>query len=74
MTREKGWHHPTVSWLSKPVPSVTVYAGGLWPMMRRVSVSGATRAPRCRGWHEVLVYFAKSHVATAHPFLAEPLT
>eukprot|EP00966_Prymnesium_polylepis_P303655 7014436-Prymnesium_polylepis.1 len=19
MTREKGWHHPTVSWLSKPV-------------------------------------------------------
>eukprot|EP00966_Prymnesium_polylepis_P300439 6943146-Prymnesium_polylepis.1 len=24
-------------------------------MMRRVAVSGATRAPRCRGWHEVRV-------------------
>eukprot|EP00966_Prymnesium_polylepis_P325995 7381927-Prymnesium_polylepis.3 len=27
-----------------------------------------------RGGHVVLVYFAKSHVAAAHPFLAEPLT
>eukprot|EP00966_Prymnesium_polylepis_P193452 4484038-Prymnesium_polylepis.1 len=25
------------------------------PMMRRVAVTGATRALRCRGWHEVHV-------------------
>eukprot|EP00966_Prymnesium_polylepis_P057662 1335385-Prymnesium_polylepis.1 len=25
-------------------------------MMRRVAVSGATRTPRCRGWHEVRLY------------------
>eukprot|EP00966_Prymnesium_polylepis_P264635 6113315-Prymnesium_polylepis.1 len=24
----------------------------LWPMMRPEAVSGATRALRCRGWHE----------------------
>ena len=30
---------------------------GLWPMMRRVAVTGATRALRCRDWHEVRGYF-----------------
>eukprot|EP00966_Prymnesium_polylepis_P258528 5971689-Prymnesium_polylepis.1 len=37
--------------------SLRTTAYGLWPMMRRVAVSGATRAPRCRGsgWHEVRV-------------------
>eukprot|EP00966_Prymnesium_polylepis_P310964 7184523-Prymnesium_polylepis.1 len=28
---------------------------GLWPMMRREAVTGATRTLRCRGWHEVCV-------------------
>eukprot|EP00966_Prymnesium_polylepis_P307566 7108057-Prymnesium_polylepis.3 len=32
-----------------------LWVRGLWPMMRRVAVSGAMRAPRCRGWHEVRV-------------------
>eukprot|EP00966_Prymnesium_polylepis_P307538 7107420-Prymnesium_polylepis.2 len=31
------------------------YSSGLWPMMRRVAVAGATRALRCRDWHEVRV-------------------
>eukprot|EP00966_Prymnesium_polylepis_P213054 4934142-Prymnesium_polylepis.1 len=25
--------------------------GGLWPMMRHVAVTGATRALRCRDWY-----------------------
>eukprot|EP00966_Prymnesium_polylepis_P227808 5271562-Prymnesium_polylepis.1 len=38
MTREKGWHHPTVSWLSKPVfgepgtERFTPYYGNLEPL------------------------------------------
>eukprot|EP00966_Prymnesium_polylepis_P176622 4089520-Prymnesium_polylepis.1 len=27
-------------------------------MMRRVAVSGATRAPRCRGWHDIGLWCA----------------
>eukprot|EP00966_Prymnesium_polylepis_P316265 7307861-Prymnesium_polylepis.1 len=32
--------------------SADIGARGLWPMMRRVAVAGATRALRCRDWHE----------------------
>eukprot|EP00966_Prymnesium_polylepis_P169516 3919498-Prymnesium_polylepis.1 len=39
-------HHTHTTW--EP-------ALGLWPMMRRVAGAGATRALRCRGWHEVRV-------------------
>jgi len=31
------------------------YTYGLWPMMRPEAVTGATRALRCRDWHEVRV-------------------
>eukprot|EP00966_Prymnesium_polylepis_P046019 1065609-Prymnesium_polylepis.1 len=31
------------------------HSDGLWPMMRREAVTGATSALRCRGWHEVCV-------------------
>eukprot|EP00966_Prymnesium_polylepis_P169004 3907659-Prymnesium_polylepis.1 len=52
MTREKGWHHPTVSWLSKPVNVFTqnvspivgpgaVYAGTLEAGARAGAGAGA---------------------------------
>eukprot|EP00966_Prymnesium_polylepis_P249087 5759098-Prymnesium_polylepis.1 len=41
--------------LRAPCCAVSGTWDGLWPMVRREAVFGATRALRCRGWHEVRV-------------------
>eukprot|EP00966_Prymnesium_polylepis_P163741 3785113-Prymnesium_polylepis.1 len=41
--------------------------GGLWPMMRPGTVSGATRALRCRVWHEVVVVCRPRSALTRGP-------
>ena len=51
---------PNLSAYALPMPRIFFrryarWPGGQWPMMRRVAVAGATRALRCRDWHEIRV-------------------
>eukprot|EP00966_Prymnesium_polylepis_P191932 4447586-Prymnesium_polylepis.1 len=56
MTREKGWHHPTVSWLSKPVTR----------MAPDVSCTPFRRACACRHRHRCRRPTSESTVSIGH--------